>query len=198
MASASYHVWALFKPGECERRVSCPLAVEADVGVDIDCFRLRLHQQDRTDWRQRERERWRGLSFLLRLSNNAAGLKGRCRSEKRKQNSGVLYPLWLQTAVEWSGPPSERTRLNELLCDSQWTSTRMLTLVFPTALKTRQETGSVKKEWSALVVNTLSLAPCSTTPPLAHLGFKQTLHYMHQKKLNFMYWKLDLTIYTIK
>lgn len=50
----------------------------------------------------------------------------------------------------------------------------MLTLVFPTALKTRQETGSVKKEWSALVVNTLSLAPCSTTPPLAHLGFKHT------------------------
>lgn len=50
-------------------------------------------------------------------------------------------------------------------------------MVFPTALKTRQETGSVKKEWSAFVVNTLSLAPCSTTPPLAHLGV-QTYYVM--------------------
>lgn len=45
----------------------------------------------------------------------------------------------------------------------------MLTLVLPTALNTEQDTGSVKKEWSALVVNTLSLAPCRITPPLAHL-----------------------------
>lgn len=52
----------------------------------------------------------------------------------------------------------------------QWTSTSMLTLVLPTALNTRQETGSVKKEWSALVTNTRSLAPWMITPPLAHLA----------------------------
>lgn len=65
--------------------------------------------------------------------------------------------------------------------DSQWTSTRMLTLVFPTALKTTQETGSVKKEWSALVVKTLSLAPCRITPPLAHLGFVWGSRFTHNK-----------------
>lgn len=105
-----------------------------------------------------------------RESNNAVGLKGeKLLGEKETQQRCVLS-LWLWTVVSEVG----RNLLNIvrwLQCDSQWTSTKMLTLVFPTALKTRHETGSVKKEWSALVVNTLSLAPCSTTPPLAHLGF---------------------------
>ncbi|TNN33101.1 hypothetical protein EYF80_056735 [Liparis tanakae] len=78
----------------------------------------------------------------------------------------MFEPFLNQTAVSNVG---RGQRARRAWRDSQWTSTRMLTLVFPTALKTRQETGSVKKEWSAVVVSTLSLAPCSTTPPLAQL-----------------------------
>lgn len=93
------------------------------------------------------------------------------RLEQQKQtggwDKGAFQPCDSSPLAEDSGSGGRWAA-----CDSQWTSTRMLTLVFPTALKTRQETGSVKKEWSALVVNTLSLAPCSTTPPLAHLGIK--------------------------
>lgn len=111
------------------------------------------------DWkRERERE-----------SNNAVGLKGEKLLGEKDTTTVCFIPLTLDRS-EWSGF-NLLNIVRWLQCDSQWTSTKMLTLVFPTALKTRHETGSVKKEWSALVVNTLSLAPCSTTPPLAHLGF---------------------------
>lgn len=98
---ASYHVWTLFEPGECKWRVSSPFAVEADVRVNINCFWLRLHQQDWTDWRKKERE-----STLLCLSSNAVGLRGRLCSEKKKNkkhNNGVFHPsdsiLWW---VKWA------------------------------------------------------------------------------------------------
>lgn len=71
-----------------------------------------------------------------------------------------------------SGVPLRRTR-SVCTLYSQCTSTRILTLVLPTALKTWQETGSVKKEWSAVVTNKLSLAPSSRTPPFAHLTSQQ-------------------------
>lgn len=71
-----------------------------------------------------------------------------------------------------SGVPLRRTR-SVCTLYSQCTSTRILTLVLPTALKTWQETGSVKKEWSAVVTNTLSLAPSSRIPPFAHLTSQQ-------------------------
>lgn len=54
---ASYHVWTLFEPCQCERRVPGPFAVQGDIGVDVDRFRLRLHQQDGTDWRRRNRHK---------------------------------------------------------------------------------------------------------------------------------------------
>lgn len=49
---ASHHVGAFLEPGERERRVSSPFTVQGDVRVDVDCFGLRLHQQDGTDWRE--------------------------------------------------------------------------------------------------------------------------------------------------
>lgn len=85
---ASYHVRALFEPGECERRVSSPFAVEGDIRVNIYRLWLRLHQQNWADWRQRNRE---GCS-LSGLSNNAVGLKGeKLLRGKRKHNNGVFY-----------------------------------------------------------------------------------------------------------
>lgn len=105
-----------------------------------------------------------------RESNNVEGLKGEKLLWEKETQQRCVLSLWLWTVVSEVGRNLSNI-VRWLQCDSQWTSTKMLTLVFPTALKTRHETGSVKKEWSALVVNTLSLAPCSTTPPLAHLGF---------------------------
>lgn len=81
--------------------------------------------------------------------------------------------------IDDSTAQSNRRRNKELLLKqmqtnmeqlySQCTSTRMLTLVLPTALNTWHDTGSVKKEWSAVVMKTLSLAPSRIMPPFAHL-----------------------------
>lgn len=110
---------------------------------------------------------------LLCSNNNAVVQKREKLLIGRRNTTTLRLCLWLQTVVSKVGH-KWLNKVRWVPCDSQCTSTRMLTLVFPTALKTRQETGSVKKEWSALVVNTLSLAPCSTTPPFAHLGLKRT------------------------
>lgn len=70
-------------------------------------------------------------------------------------------------------PPLNPSQFSCVRLYSQCTSTRMLTLVLPTALNTWHDTGSVKKEWSAVVTITLSLAPSSIMPPFAHLKMKQ-------------------------
>lgn len=94
--------------------------------------------------------------------------------KKKKQRSISLQTNADKYSQEetLSGVPLRRTR-SVCTLYSQCTSTRILTLVLPTALKTWQETGSVKKEWSAVVTNTLSLAPSSRIPPFAHLTSQQ-------------------------
>lgn len=47
-----YHAGTLFSPGESERRVSRPLAVQSDVCVHIHCNRPGLHYQYGANWKK--------------------------------------------------------------------------------------------------------------------------------------------------
>lgn len=47
--SVSHHIGAFLGPGEGERRVSRPLAVQSDVGVHVHRDRPGLHHQDGTN-----------------------------------------------------------------------------------------------------------------------------------------------------
>lgn len=75
-------------------------------------------------------------------STTMRGATGRGEQGKRCYRSGpssLKGPRWRPKALG-----SSRLSLGSYAPYSQWTSTRVLTLVLPTSLRTSQETGSVK------------------------------------------------------
>lgn len=60
----AHHAWTLFSPGECERRISCPLAVKSDIWIHIHCYWFGLYHQDRTNCILKNKQR-KGSSLVL-------------------------------------------------------------------------------------------------------------------------------------